>query len=133
MNQMSDSPFPTSSPELASDTAERLANKADDAIRSSKRVVANSAQAVQTGLDELSEKVPAAVSRVAARAEDVTRRGIERARQTAADARHRATEVGDATIDRIKADPVKAVMIAAAAGAATALLLQWLSRSRRDA
>jgi ElaB/YqjD/DUF883 family membrane-anchored ribosome-binding protein len=131
MNHLTEPTVPTPNPELAGDVAERLANKAEDAIQGGKRVVAASAQSLQSELDDLNDKVPAAVSRVAARAEDLTRRGIERARQTAAQARERATQVGDATVDRIKAEPVKAVLIAAAAGAATALLLQWLSHSRR--
>jgi ElaB/YqjD/DUF883 family membrane-anchored ribosome-binding protein len=76
--------------------------------------------------------VPAAVS-LAAQAENLTRRGIERVRQTAALARDRASQVSDATVERIRADPVKAVILAAAAGAVTALLVQWLSRSRHDA
>jgi ElaB/YqjD/DUF883 family membrane-anchored ribosome-binding protein len=120
----------TPTPALAGDAAERLAEKADDVIRSGKRVVDNSSRALQARLDDLGESVPAAISRVAAQAEDLTRRGLDRARQATVDARDRAAQVADVTIDRIKARPVKAVMISAAAGAAATLLVMWLSRRR---
>jgi ElaB/YqjD/DUF883 family membrane-anchored ribosome-binding protein len=132
MNSNTDSLFPTSTP-VYGDAAERLTNRDDDAFRSGERVVATTAQSVRSGLDEPSERVPAPVSRVAAQAEDLTRRAIERARQRGGLARDRASQVSDATVERIRADPVKAVMLAAAAGAVTAWLVQWLSRSRRDA
>jgi ElaB/YqjD/DUF883 family membrane-anchored ribosome-binding protein len=119
----------TPTPALAGDVAERLAEKADDMIRSGKRVVETSSRAVQARLDNLGETVPGAVSRVAAQAEDLSRRGIDRARQTALDARDRAAQVADVTIDRIKARPVKAMMISATFGA---LLALWLSHSRRN-
>lgn len=76
--------------------------------------------------------VPGAVSRAATRAEDLARRGIERARAAADSARDRALDAGDATVHRIRKEPVKAVLIAAAVGAATTLLVQQWRRSRES-
>lgn len=120
----------TGMPELATDIAERAANRVDDAIVGTKRVAAQAADSVQAGLDTLRDTVPSAMSRYAAQAEDITRRGIERARRTAGGVRERAVHAGDATVSYIRDEPVKAVVAAMAAGAATALVLTWLSRPR---
>lgn len=117
-------------PELASDLAERVAAHADDALQTTQRVAASTADSVQTGLDHLREAVPGAISRAASQAEDLARRGVDRARTAANEVRERALRAGDATVHRIQDDPVKAVLIAAAAGALTALVVQWLARPR---
>ena len=46
--------------------------------------------------------------------------------------RDKAVQVSDQTVGYIKDEPVKAVLVAAAAGAVAALLIGWLSRSRSD-
>jgi ElaB/YqjD/DUF883 family membrane-anchored ribosome-binding protein len=129
MNTMSPAHTPLSNERVA-DVAERVAHKADDALVGAKRVAANAAQSVQSGLDDLRDRVPGAMSRAAAQCEDLTRRGLDRARLAADDVRHRAADLGDATKHRIQDEPVKAVLIAAAVGAAATLLVQWLSRPR---
>jgi ElaB/YqjD/DUF883 family membrane-anchored ribosome-binding protein len=112
-----------------SDYASEVANRADEALLGAKRVADGTARSVQAGLDGLRDSVPGAVTRAAAQAEDMTRRGIERARLAAENAKHRATDLGDATVHRIQDEPVKAMLIAAGIGAAATLLVQWLSRS----
>lgn len=123
---------PTSGTDFASDLTDRAANKAEQALQSGKRMGSDVAQAVQSGIDSVREGVPSAISRATAQAEDLTRRGIERARQATATVREQATRVSDQTVGYIKDEPVKAVLVAAAAGAVTALLIGWLSRSRSD-
>lgn len=120
---------PNMSPEMASDMAERAASRADQALVGAKRVASEAERSMQQGIDHLRDSVPGAVSRAAAQAEDLTRRGLERARHAAEDVRHRAVDLGDATVHRIQDEPVKAVLIAAAVGAAATLLVQWLSHS----
>ena len=123
---------PTNSPDAVSDLAERAANKADQALQSTRRLGAEAAQALQSGIDGLREGVPSAISRATAQAEDLTRRGMERARQASATVRDKAVHVSDQTVGYIKDEPVKAVLVAAAAGAIAALLIGWMSRSRED-
>jgi hypothetical protein len=79
MNTMSPAHTPLSN-ERVGDVAERVAHKADDALVGAKRVAANAAQSVQSGLDDLRDRVPGAMSRAAAQCEDLTRRGLDRAR-----------------------------------------------------
>lgn len=120
----------SSTPTLATDLAERTAATADDALLATRRAAGDVAHQVEAGIDSLRQTVPQALSRATAQAEDLARRGIERARHAGTAVREQAVRVGDNTVGYIKDEPVKSVLIAAAAGAATALLVSWLTRSR---
>jgi ElaB/YqjD/DUF883 family membrane-anchored ribosome-binding protein len=85
-------------------------------------------EAAREGLQELSETVPSALSRAAAQAEDLAQRGIARARSAAGQVREQYNVATDKTTAYIRDEPLKAVLIAAAAGAATALVASWVSR-----
>jgi ElaB/YqjD/DUF883 family membrane-anchored ribosome-binding protein len=122
----------THTPELATDLAERAAATADGALLATRRAAGDAAHQVEAGIDNLRQTVPQALSRATAQAEDLARRGIERARQAKTAVHDQAVRVGDNTVAYIKDEPVKSVLIAAAAGAATALLLGWITRSRRS-
>jgi len=56
--------------------------------------------------------------------------GIDRAREASDNVRRQLSEVGDRTTDYVQQEPVKALLLAAAAGAAGGLLVGWLARSR---
>jgi len=84
-------------------------------------------------LQEMSEAVPSALSRAAAQAEDLARRGIARARATGSQVREQYHVASDRTTAYIRDEPFKALLIAMAAGAATALVASWATRrSSRD-
>ena len=85
---------------------------------------------VKAGLDTLREAVPNAFSRAAAQVEDLTRRSVERARETGTEVRDQVARASDRTVGYIKDEPVKSVLVAAATGAAVALLVGWAMRSR---
>lgn len=118
------------SPSTMTDYAAEGAARTDDALLGARRVADNAARSVQAGLDDLRDRVPGAITRAAAQAEDLTRRGVERARHAADEVRHRATDLSDRTVHRIQDEPVKAVLVAVALGAAATLMVQWLTRSR---
>lgn len=90
------------------------------------------ADVARDGLRDLSETVPSALTRAAAQAEDLARRGIDRARQAGTQVREQYVMATDKTTAYIRDEPLKAVLIAAAAGAATALLASWASRRHSD-
>ena len=71
-----------------------------------------------------------ALNRWAQDAESVARRGIDSAREAAHQLRERGERATDSTVNYIKDEPVKAMLIAAAAGAALVTLVSLLSRSR---
>jgi ElaB/YqjD/DUF883 family membrane-anchored ribosome-binding protein len=72
------------------------------------------------------------LNRVAAKAEELARRSADAVRDRSADIRDRAARASDATIGYIKDEPVKAILIAAATGAALMALVSLLSRRQRD-
>jgi len=86
---------------------------------------------LQNGVDDLAAAGPAALSRAAAQMEELTRRTLARASEASQQVRARALRAGDATVGYIKDEPVKAVLIAVAAGAVAAGLCAWLSRSNK--
>jgi ElaB/YqjD/DUF883 family membrane-anchored ribosome-binding protein len=60
----------------------------------------------------------------------LAREGIAKARQASQALRERASHASEATVSYIQHEPVKAVLIAAAVGAAGAALVGWLNRPR---
>ncbi len=127
------SAFPQQNSSTSTATVEQLtdraANKADEAIDSSKRAAQAALNSVQDGVDQLREAIPSAFTRAAAQVEAITRQGIDRARQASAEVRGQVNLAGDRTVQYIKDEPVKSVLVAAAAGAALVGLISLLSRA----
>lgn len=112
------------------DMADRAARRADGSIEATRRVANQALDSLQSGVDQIRTAVPGAFARAAAQVEEITRRGVDRARSAGQTAREQALRAGDATVMRIRDEPVKAVLAAAAAGAAIAALVSWAMRSR---
>lgn len=89
----------------------------------------NTEHALQSTMSELRDKAPAMLGRAKAQVEDLTRRTIDRARDAGYQVRDRAVQAGDMTVGYIRDEPMKSVLIAAATGAAVAMLIGWLVRS----
>lgn len=116
----------------ATDFAEKAADNASGAIRSTQNV-ANAA------FDRLSDKVDTArdqaapmINRMASQAEAAARRGADAVKETTAQLREKAMRAQDTTVGYIKDEPVKSMLIAAATGAALMALVSMMSRSGRD-
>lgn len=110
--------------------AEHAAARVDATLESTRRATNQTLDSLRSGVDHLREAVPGAFARAAAQVEELTRRGVDRAREAGQTAREQALRAGDATVMRIRDEPVKAVLVAAAAGAALAALIGWMARSR---
>lgn len=115
----------------ASNFAEHAADNASSTIRSTQNV-ANAA------FDRLSDKVETAreqavplINRLSTQAEAAARRGAEAVKETSAQLREKALRAQDSTVGYIKDEPVKAMLIAAATGAALMALISLASRSSR--
>jgi ElaB/YqjD/DUF883 family membrane-anchored ribosome-binding protein len=116
----------------AAGLAEHAADSATAAIRSTQNV-ANEA------FDRLSDKVEDArgraapmLNRLTTQAEMAARRGADVVRDTSNQLREKALQASDTTVGYIRNEPVKAMLIAAATGAALMALIGLLGRSRRD-
>ncbi|MEK8034591.1 hypothetical protein AACH06_27565 [Ideonella sp. DXS29W] len=124
----------TSFSEATSDTAnqmaEQLADKAHSAVSATRRRANSALDGVDEGVDNLRDIAPSAFSRAAAQMEELTRRGMDRARDTSQAVRDQAQRAGDRAVGYIQDEPVKSVLMAVAAGAAVAMLASWFARSR---
>jgi ElaB/YqjD/DUF883 family membrane-anchored ribosome-binding protein len=88
------------------------------------------ADTLTDGLHEAGNIASSAFSRAAAQMEELTRRGMDRAKEVSTQARDQANRAGDRAVGYIQDEPVKSVLIAVAAGAAVATLAAWFARSR---
>jgi ElaB/YqjD/DUF883 family membrane-anchored ribosome-binding protein len=118
----------TSTDTVRSNLAASLASEAKDSWQGEGLVAGRAAEGSVKGMDDLRAMTSATFSQAIGQAEDLTRRGLSRARDVAKKARERAQDLRGATEERVQSDPMKALLIAAAAGAATALIVQWLAR-----
>lgn len=108
------------------------ANVADQAIESTRRAANHALDSLHTGIETLREGVPQTLGRAAAQVESIARRGLDRARETGDRVREQVHHAGDRTVGYIREEPVKAILIAAATGAALAALIGWVASRSRD-
>lgn len=87
--------------------------------------------------DRMSEKVESVknqaaplIDRLTNQAETAARHGAEVVRETSAQLRAKAVKAQESTVEYIKEEPVKAMLIATATGAALMALISLVSRSR---
>lgn len=96
----------------AADAANRLADSAEQTVNGVRERV-----------------IPAAV-RLANQAEDLAHRGYDAVRDRTVQLRERALDASDRGVRYVQEEPVKAVLIAAAVGAALMAVAQFLSHRR---
>jgi ElaB/YqjD/DUF883 family membrane-anchored ribosome-binding protein len=87
------------------------------------------ADGAEQALHQVRERVAPSAARWASQAEELAHRSVSAVRAGSDQLRQRATAAGDRGVQFVKDEPVKAVLIAAAAGALLALLLGSRSRS----
>lgn len=114
----------------ASTVADQAADSVHNAVRSTQGV-ANQA------FDRLSDKIESArehavplINRLTTQAETAAHRGAEVVRDASAQVRETALKASDTTVSYIKDEPIKAMLIAAATGAALMALVSLMTRTR---
>lgn len=114
----------------ATELANRLAREADHAIDATRQGANGALDRLSVGVDHLHDAAASRLDQVASQAEDLRRRGAERARQMGSELREQVAHAGDVAASTIRHDPLKSVIVAAATGAAVAVLVGWISRLR---
>ncbi len=117
--------------QVAHNVIARTAHQADELIAGAQQVAAEA----DRGLDQLREDTHGthgSLTRVAERAEDMARTGIEKARLAGSAVADKASEVGTQTTRYVRREPAKALLMAAAAGAAATLVVSWATNRRSD-
>ncbi len=111
-------------PSSAQNFADKAATSADSAIRSTQRVTNDAFDSLSGGVQNLRQQAAPAMEHL----NDAAQRSVDSVRDRAQQLRERAMRVQDTTVDYIKDEPVKAMLIAAATGAGLMALLSLLAR-----
>jgi ElaB/YqjD/DUF883 family membrane-anchored ribosome-binding protein len=112
--------------------AEQAADSASSAIRATQDVANSTLNRMNDGVESARNRVSPVVDRWSAQAETAMQRSIEAMRDTTNQLRDQATRVSDATAVRVREEPLKSILLAAAAGAALMALVNLFSHARRD-
>jgi ElaB/YqjD/DUF883 family membrane-anchored ribosome-binding protein len=116
----------------ASQIADDASKTANDAIDTTRNYAQNAVNAAGEKVRDLRREAEPAVEQIAARVQQAVQRGFEAASATSARAQRRLEEAADVTGKYISNQPVRSVLIAAAAGAAITALIVLASRSHDE-
>lgn len=119
----------TKTPSQLADDARQTAN---DAIDSTRAYAQNAVNAAGEKVRDLRRDVEPTVEQLAARVQQAVQRGLDAASTTSARAQRRLEQAADVTGRYIADQPVRSVLVAAAAGAAITALIVLASRRSRD-
>ncbi len=109
---------------------DQAALSADNAIRSTQRAANNALDGLAGTVQDVRRQVTPMINRATEQASALAQRGMDAVRDTSQQVRERAVRVSDGTVGYIRDEPVKSVLIAAAAGAAVVVLAGLLGNSR---
>lgn len=119
------------STQTGSQLADDLTQGADNAIHSTQRAANSALDQLSNKVHEVGDQAAPLINRLSAQAEALSHRVVDAVRDGSKRARMQATQAGTSTVNYIKDEPVKSVLIAAAAGAAL-LAITKLLLDRRD-
>jgi ElaB/YqjD/DUF883 family membrane-anchored ribosome-binding protein len=122
----------TSVEDQANAATERAADTADHLVSTSRRVANDALDHVESAIHSARANVQPAISRIATQAETLAKKSLDAVKDSAYQVRDRAQNLGDVTVRYVKDEPVKAVLIAAATGAALMALLSIVQSARRN-
>ncbi len=110
--------------------ADQAADSADHAIKSTQRVANATLDRMAGTVQDLRHQAAPLLNRVSAQASELAQRGVDAVRDTSQQLRDKAVRASDGTVNYIRDEPVKAMLIAAATGAALMALIGLMSRNR---
>ena len=110
--------------------ADQAAQKADSAIKSTKTMATEALDTLSDKVQDMRNQASPTINRLATQAEDAARRGMAAVKESTQQLREKATQASDTTAAYIKEDPMKAMLFAAATGAALMALVSLMGRSR---
>jgi len=122
--------FERKSLEQANGLADQAAQSADHAIRSTQRVANEALDSLAGSVQDMRDQAAPLLNRANQQAVAMARRGVDAVRDTSQHLRDRAPRASEGTVTYIRGEPVKAMLIAAATGAALMALIGLMTRSR---
>jgi ElaB/YqjD/DUF883 family membrane-anchored ribosome-binding protein len=103
---------------------------ADQALNSLKTNASAAIDGFSNGLNSLNEQAAPILKSATEQASAMAHRGVDAVRDGSVQVREAAQRVSDGTVNYIKADPVKSMLIAAATGAVLMAMVSLMSASR---
>jgi ElaB/YqjD/DUF883 family membrane-anchored ribosome-binding protein len=119
---------------LSKDLSQTTNHMADQASRSAEHAIDATRSMVGQKMDGMADTMKNLHDQTAPlldRASEVAKRGVNSRRQTSNELLNKAHQATDTTVSYIKDEPVKAMLIAAATGAALMALMSAMSRNGR--
>ena len=110
--------------------ADHAAQSADNVIKSTQRVANDALDSLAGSVQDMRHQAAPLLNRATEHASALAQRGVDAVRDRSQQLREQALLASDNTVNYIKDEPVKAVLIAAAAGAALMAMVSVLTRSR---
>ena len=120
----------TKSSEPSNSLADQAAQSADQAIKSTQRVANDALESLAVAVQDLRHQAAPLLHRAGDQIGALAQRGADSVRETSQQLRNKAQHASDTTVNYIKDEPVKAILIAAATGAALMALISLISHSR---
>jgi ElaB/YqjD/DUF883 family membrane-anchored ribosome-binding protein len=109
---------------------EQASRSADQAIRATQQAATGVVDSAANSLQDLRHQTAPKLERVSEQISAMAHRGMDSVRETSHQLRVKAEHATDTTTNYIRQEPVKAVLIAAATGAALMALVSLVARSR---
>jgi ElaB/YqjD/DUF883 family membrane-anchored ribosome-binding protein len=111
------------------DLADSAMQSIEHGMSSTQRAADHALDKVAATAQDLRGQVSPLFERASERARDLAQRSADTVRDRSLQVRDKARRAGDSTVTYIRGEPVKSVLVAAAAGAIAVALLSWLRRS----
>ena len=108
---------------------DRAAQSADGAIKSTQHGVNDAFDSLSGTVKDIRDQAAPLVNRATEQASALAHRGADAVRESSRQLRDKAAHASDATVNYIKDEPVKSILIAAATGAALMGLVSMMGRS----
>jgi ElaB/YqjD/DUF883 family membrane-anchored ribosome-binding protein len=117
-------------PETTNGLVDQAARVADDAIHATQRLADGALDSLSGSVEDARRQAAPALNAASEQASALTRRGATALRDGAQGLRDSATHATDRATLYVKEEPLKAILIAGATGAALMALIGLLARSR---
>jgi ElaB/YqjD/DUF883 family membrane-anchored ribosome-binding protein len=109
---------------------DQAAHSADEAIRATKTYANHALDGVSGAVNEVRHQAAPLLNAASEQVNALAQRGVDAVKDGSQQLRERAQQASDKTAGYISQDPIKAMLIAAATGAALMALIGLMGRSR---
>lgn len=124
--------FASKTRNAAESLSDETAEQADRALRNTHRAAHDALDTLSQAVNDARNGVSPAIQRLVSQAESMARRSMDAMRDSSTQLRNQADRVSANTMNYIRDEPAKAVLIAAIVGAAVIALASLANRSRDE-